>query len=146
MRKKEIDWFYQRGASFLFPDAWEHYLAPIPEDERGDLLHAYHRRLTSDDPAVRQEAARAWSVWEGSTSTLFHDPALCADCRNKLCIEICSGQALMPGPEATPAFDREKCIHCGACYWSCTQPLPGQPDRTNLRFRAGSGGLHSTEN
>ncbi|MBI2395108.1 MAG: prolyl aminopeptidase [Deltaproteobacteria bacterium] len=76
VRKKEIEWFYQRGASFLFPDAWEHYLAPIPPDERGDLLHAYHRRLTSDDPAVRQEAARAWSVWEGSTSTLFHDPGL----------------------------------------------------------------------
>jgi len=78
VRKKEIEWFYQRGASFLFPDAWEHYLAPIPEDERGDLLHAYHRRLTSDDASVRQEAARAWSVWEGSTSTLFHDPALVA--------------------------------------------------------------------
>lgn len=78
VRKKEIDWFYQRGASFLFPDAWEHYLAPIPEAERGDLLQAYRRRLTSTDPAVRQEAARAWSVWEGSTSTLFHDPALVA--------------------------------------------------------------------
>ncbi len=77
---------------------------------------------------------------------VFHDPALCAACQNRLCIEICSGQALMPGPEPTPAFDREKCIHCGACYWSCTQPLPGQPDRTNLQFKAGSGGLHSTEN
>jgi len=70
VRKKEIDWFYQRGASSLFPDAWEDYLAPIPEAERGDLLHAYYRRLTSDDPNVRQEAARAWSVWEGRTSNL----------------------------------------------------------------------------
>jgi electron-transferring-flavoprotein dehydrogenase len=77
---------------------------------------------------------------------VFHDPALCAACRTKLCIEICSGQALMPGEGQTPAFDREKCIHCGACYWSCTQPLPGQRDRTNLLFKAGSGGLHSTEN
>jgi electron-transferring-flavoprotein dehydrogenase len=77
---------------------------------------------------------------------LFHDPALCKNCQTKLCIEICSGQALMPGPSETPAFDREKCIHCGACYWSCAQPLPGDPDRTNLQFRAGSGGLHSTEN
>ncbi len=78
VRKQEIDWFYQRGASAVFPDLWEEYLAPIPEAERGDLLHAYHRRLTSDDAAVRQEAARAWSVWEGKTSTLFSDPALIA--------------------------------------------------------------------
>jgi len=78
VRKQEIDWFYQRGASALFPDAWEGYLAPIPEAERGDLLHAYYARLTGDDPAVRQEAARAWSVWEGSTSTLFTDPGLIA--------------------------------------------------------------------
>jgi proline iminopeptidase len=71
LRKREIDWFYQGGASALFPDAWEEYLAPIPEAERSDLLHAYHRRLTSADPEVRQRAARAWSVWEGSTSCLF---------------------------------------------------------------------------
>ncbi|MDB4992616.1 MAG: pip [Myxococcaceae bacterium] len=70
LRKSEIDWFYQGGASALFPDAWEDYLAPIPEEERGDLLSAYHARLTSDDAAVRQEAARAWSVWEGRTSNL----------------------------------------------------------------------------
>lgn len=78
LRKREIDWFYQEGASRLFPDAWERYLAPIPEAERGDLVAAYHRRLTSDDPAVRLEAARAWSVWEGSTSTLLPDAALVA--------------------------------------------------------------------
>lgn len=73
IRKQEIDWFYQRGASVLFPDAWEGYLAPIPEGERGDLLRAYHRRLTGDDPAVRQAAAKAWSIWEGSTSHLYVD-------------------------------------------------------------------------
>lgn len=78
LRKTEIDWFYQDGASRLFPDAWEHYLAPIPPAERGDLLHAYHRRLTSADPRVRLEAARAWSIWEGSTSTLFPDEDLVA--------------------------------------------------------------------
>jgi proline iminopeptidase len=71
LRKVEIDWFYQRGADALFPDAWEGYLAPIPEAERGDLLHAYYRRLTSDDPEVQRQAAKAWSVWEGSTSCLF---------------------------------------------------------------------------
>ena len=78
LRKEEIDWFYQAGASAIFPDAWEGYLAPIPEAERGDLLRAYHRRLTSDDPKVRVEAARAWSVWEGSTSKLLPDADLIA--------------------------------------------------------------------
>ncbi len=78
LRKQEIDWFYQRGAGALFPDAWEAYLAQIPESERGDLLHAYHRRLTGDDDAVGLAAARAWSTWEGSTSRLLVDPELVA--------------------------------------------------------------------
>lgn len=78
LRRSEIEWFYQRGASALFADAWEDYLAPIPEAERGDLLAAYHRRLTSDDAATRQQAARAWSVWEGSTSCLHPNPELIA--------------------------------------------------------------------
>jgi proline iminopeptidase len=74
LRRKELLWFYQEGASWLFPDAWEKYLEPIPEVERGDLMSAYYRRLTSDDPKVRMEAARAWSIWEGSTSKLHPDP------------------------------------------------------------------------
>jgi len=78
LRRWEIDWFYQQGASRLFPDAWAHYLAPIPPEERHDLLAAYHRRLTSPDEAVRLEAARAWSIWEGSTSRLFTDPSTVA--------------------------------------------------------------------
>ena len=71
LRHKEIEWFYQHGASEIFPDRWQHYLAPIPETERHDLLSAYYRRLTGEDPAVRMEAARAWSIWEGTTSTLL---------------------------------------------------------------------------
>ncbi len=70
LRKKEIDWFYQRGASEIFPDRWQYYLEQIPNSERGDLLRAYHKRLTSDDSAVRLAAAKAWSIWEGTTSTL----------------------------------------------------------------------------
>lgn len=70
-RPKEIDWFYQNGASAVFPDAWEHYVQVIPESERGNMLEAYYRRLTSEDETVRLEAARAWSIWEGSTSKLF---------------------------------------------------------------------------
>lgn len=73
LRRKELLWFYQEGASWLFPDAWEEYLKPIPEVERGDLMSAYYRRLTSPDPAVRSAAARAWSVWEGTTSKLQVD-------------------------------------------------------------------------
>ncbi|WP_164009393.1 prolyl aminopeptidase [Pyxidicoccus trucidator] len=78
LRKQEIDWFYQRGAGAMFPDAWEHYLAPIPPEERGDLLGAYARRLMGDDASVQQEAARAWSVWEGRTSCLYPNAELVA--------------------------------------------------------------------
>lgn len=74
LRKKEIDWFYQEGASYIFPDAWDKYLAPIPVDERNDLVRAFYKRLTSPDKNTRSEAAKAWSVWEGSTSKLFLDP------------------------------------------------------------------------
>ncbi len=73
LRRKELHWFYQEGASAVFPDAWESYLAAIPEAERGNLMQAYYERLTSDDPAVRVAAARAWSIWEASTSFLLQD-------------------------------------------------------------------------
>lgn len=79
LRKKEIDWFYQQGASEIYPDRWQHYVAPIPKSERGDLLGAYHKRLTSSCEETRLEAARAWSVWEGTTSTLLPNADLAAD-------------------------------------------------------------------
>lgn len=72
-RQSELDWFYQEGASAIFPDKWEGFLAPIPEAERKDLVSAYHRRLTGDDPAVQLECAKAWSGWEGATITLLPD-------------------------------------------------------------------------
>ncbi|MEL7507882.1 MAG: prolyl aminopeptidase [Cyanobacteria bacterium J06554_1] len=74
LRPKEIRWFYQDGASYIFPDAWEHYLAPIPAAERHDLVTAYYQRLTSPDAKIRQQAARAWAVWEASTSYLIQNP------------------------------------------------------------------------
>ena len=74
LRRWELEWFYQKGCDALYPDAWEAYLAAISPVEHGDLISAYHRRLTSDDPDVRLAAARAWSVWEGSTSFLLQDP------------------------------------------------------------------------
>jgi proline iminopeptidase len=71
LRNKELHWFYQDGASAIFPDTWEPYLAAIPPAERDDLMAAYYKRLTSDDPAVRLRAAQAWSIWEASTSFLY---------------------------------------------------------------------------
>ncbi len=73
LRKKEIDWFYQDGCSKIFPDFWENYLKPIPENERHDLVSAFHKRLTSTDMTTRKEAAKAWSIWEGLTSKLIPD-------------------------------------------------------------------------
>jgi proline iminopeptidase len=79
MRRQELDWFYQEnGASMLFPDTWEDFRNLIPEDERGDLVEAYRKRLVSDDAAVRLAAAKAWSRWEGSTVRLLPDPGLVA--------------------------------------------------------------------
>ncbi|MEK7859721.1 MAG: prolyl aminopeptidase [Elusimicrobiota bacterium] len=77
LRKKELDWFYQEGGtSALFPDLWERYVRPIPVRERGDMVRAYHKRLTSKSRKVRLEAAKAWSIWEGATSKLRLDPSL----------------------------------------------------------------------
>jgi proline iminopeptidase len=74
LRRIELDWFYTDGASWLFPDAFEKYLAEIPEAERGDMISAYYKRLTHPDRDVQVSAAKAWSVWEGSTLSLFEDP------------------------------------------------------------------------
>jgi electron-transferring-flavoprotein dehydrogenase len=77
---------------------------------------------------------------------VFLYPNLCERCGTKICIEVCSGQAITPGANGIPVFDREKCIHCGACYWNCATPHPEHPERTVLEFRAAPGGLHSAEN
>ena len=75
LRASEIRWFYQEGANHIYPDAWQEYLKPIPSEERGDLLSAYYKRLTSEDRKIRLEAARAWAVWEASTSKLIPSKA-----------------------------------------------------------------------
>jgi proline iminopeptidase len=73
LRRAELEWFYQEGCSWLFPDAFEDYVKVIPEAERGDMIAAYYRRLTSEDPTTQIEAARAWSAWEGKTLSLLPD-------------------------------------------------------------------------
>ncbi|MBV2127342.1 MAG: prolyl aminopeptidase [Candidatus Thiodiazotropha sp. (ex Ctena orbiculata)] len=75
-RDEEISWFYQHGASRVFPDYWEDFIAPIPQQERDDLLHAYHRRLSGENDIDRMAAAKAWSVWEGRTASLHPNPAV----------------------------------------------------------------------
>jgi proline iminopeptidase len=69
-RQKEIQWFYQDGANRIFPDYWKDFVHPIPQNERGDLLAAHHKRLIGNDEIARMASAKAWSAWEGRTATL----------------------------------------------------------------------------
>ena len=73
LRRAELLWFYQEGASWLFPDLWEDFIAPIPPVERGDIISAYYRRLTGDDEAEKLRCAKAWSVWEAKTLSMNPD-------------------------------------------------------------------------
>jgi len=82
LRRSELLWFYQDGASQIFPDTWEKYLEPIPIVERGDLMSAYHRRLTGPNMDVRKHCAYTWTVWELSTSKLYFDPDYLSNAEN----------------------------------------------------------------
>ena len=75
LRRSELEWFYQSGAEWIFPESFERYWNHIPQAERGDMIAAYHRRLTSDDLSVQMAAAKAWSMWEGQTIRLLPDAA-----------------------------------------------------------------------
>jgi len=77
---------------------------------------------------------------------VFEHPEICRSCGARVCIEACSGQAITPGETGVPNFDREKCVHCGACLWNCSQANPETAERMNITFRPGTGGLHSAEN
>jgi proline iminopeptidase len=79
LRPHELRWFYQEGASFVYPDAWEAFIGQIPPPERGDLMAAYHRRLTGGNGVERDSAARAWATWEATTSRLIPDPEFIAE-------------------------------------------------------------------
>lgn len=74
LRRQELDWYYGGGAASIFPDEWERFCAPIPAEDRGDMIAAYYRQLTSDNRDVRIGAARAWSMWEGATVSLLPNP------------------------------------------------------------------------
>ena len=75
LTRAELDWYYQFGVSEMFPDKWERFVAPIPPEERHEMMQAYYRRLTGADKATRIAAAKAWSLWEGETITLLPEPA-----------------------------------------------------------------------
>ena len=75
---------------------------------------------------------------------VFRSSALCIACGEKTCVAMCSGQAITQGEDGAPAFEREKCVYCGACLWNCGQSPDGK--HSNIDFRAGAGGLHSAEN
>lgn len=109
---------------------------PIPYD--GQLLVSHQDALLIGGK-VQAPAGYADHV-------LFLYPELCRRCMTKLCVEACSGQAITPGADGVPRFEREKCIHCGACMWNCTTGSPHNPERSVVTFRAGPGGLHSAEN
>ena len=74
LRRIELDWFYQGGAAAIYPDLWEGFISPVPDDERGHLIEAYSRLLHDPDQAVRERAGLAWSAWESATVTLLQQP------------------------------------------------------------------------
>jgi proline iminopeptidase len=73
LRRSELQWFYQEGCSWIYPDLWQDYIAPIPSEERADMIRAYYRRLTGEDGKEQIRCARAWSQWEGGTLSLLPD-------------------------------------------------------------------------
>jgi electron-transferring-flavoprotein dehydrogenase len=107
---------------------------PIPFD--GQLL------VTHQDALLMGGKVQAPAGYADHVVFLY--PNLCEQCGSRVCVEICSGQAIRPGDSGLPIFDREKCVHCGACLWNCSQQTP--EGHSNIEFRAGTGGLHSAEN
>lgn len=108
-RKKELEWFYQEGASFVFADFWKDYLAPIPVRERGNMIKAYYKRLTSKNLKTQLEAAKAWSIWEGCASKLYVDRDLVV--RNS-------------GDDFATAFARIECHYfVNNCFFSSDSQL-----------------------
>jgi electron-transferring-flavoprotein dehydrogenase len=100
--------------------------------------------VSQQDALLMGGKVQAMPGYADHVSFIF--PHLCETCDTQLCVEICSAEAITPGEGGVPLFDREKCIHCGACMWNCTVPLSDGSEVGNIQFLAGSGGLHSVEN
>jgi electron-transferring-flavoprotein dehydrogenase len=156
------------GEPRLLPDLEEYYRNIIPADELQRIIEDCRTQGISCSGALMERAGWPEIPYDGQLLVSQQDallmggkvqappgfadhvrflyPDFCERCACKTCIEMCSGQALTTGPSGVPVFDREKCVHCGACLWNCRTPLEDDPARSNIDFRAGAGGLHSNEN
>jgi electron-transferring-flavoprotein dehydrogenase len=156
------------GEPELLPELADYYRGKIRADELEHIVEDCRSRGVSCHDALMERVGWPAIPYDGQLLVTHQDalliggkvqapagfadhvhflyPDFCERCAAKMCIEMCSGQALTPGPNGVPAFDREKCVHCGACLWNCTVPQQDDPQRGNILFRAGAGGLHSPEN
>jgi electron-transferring-flavoprotein dehydrogenase len=150
------------------PTLEEFYRGRIPAEEIARLRKACRARGTGLSDAVMERCGWPAIPYDGKLLVSHQDalllggkvqappgyadhvaflyPHLCETCGIQICVEVCSGQAITPGEKGVPSFDREKCVHCGACVWNCPQPHPEDLARSNVELRAGTGGLHSAEN
>ncbi|SPE52233.1 Electron-transferring-flavoprotein dehydrogenase [Verrucomicrobia bacterium] len=150
------------------PSLEDYYRGRIPPDEVRKIRAECYARGVSAHAALMERAGWPQIPLDGQVLVSHQDalllggkvqapaayadhvgfvfPELCRQCGTKLCVEICSGQAITPGENGVPNFDREKCIHCGACLWNCALGWPEKPECAGVAFRAGAGGLHSAEN
>ncbi|MCW5554224.1 MAG: 4Fe-4S ferredoxin [Verrucomicrobiae bacterium] len=150
------------------PSLEEYYRGRIPADEVRKIRDECYARGVSAHAALMERAGWPAIPYDGQLLVSHQDalllggkvqappgyadhvafvfPNQCQQCGTKLCVEVCSGQAITPGENGVPNFDREKCIHCGACLWNCATASPENPERMAVAFRAGTGGLHSAEN
>jgi electron-transferring-flavoprotein dehydrogenase len=150
------------------PGLHEYSRGIIPEAELGRIVEECRTCGTSCSNALMNRCGRPTIPYDGQLLVSHQDalliggkvqaaagfadhvrviyPDFCERCIAKMCVEMCSGQALTPGPEGVPLFDREKCVHCGACIWNCCNSLEDDPARGNLWFGPGAGGLHAPEN
>ena len=156
------------GEPHLLPEPKDYYRGKIPPEELERIIADCRNRGVSCHDALMDRVGWPAIPCDGQLLVSHQDalllggkvqapdgfadhvrfvyPDFCASCVAKLCIEMCSGQAITPGAGGVPAFDREKCVHCGACLWNCGTSLEDDPQRGNIDFRAGAGGFHSAEN
>ena len=156
------------GEPKLMPSPEEYYRDKIPAAELAQIMEDCRARGVSCHNALMDRVGWPSIPYDGQLLVTHQDallmggkvqaapgyadhvrfiyPDFCERCVSKLCIEMCSGQAIAAGECGVPVFDREKCIHCGACIWNCGVQLDEDPARGNISFSAGAGGLHSTEN
>lgn len=157
-----------RPPSAHTPSLAAYYEGRIPLAEVEKIRQACAAKGTSAHPALMERAGWPAIPYDGkllvshqdallmggkvqappgyAPHVLFLYPELCRRCDTRICVEVCSGQAITPGETGVPVFDREKCVHCGACWWNCPVMQPDHPARPVLEFRAAPGGLHSAEN